>query len=101
MGKYIYGEQEQPVKPTEFTHWKVSYKSMYGGRNIVFIPADKDLDSELDKIEDDAGIIGIEKVIRHFATREGNRMTIRFDVSNPANLHNGDTDAQLSGMRLT
>lgn len=98
MGKYIYGEQEQPVKPAEFTHWRVLYKSTYGGNSIIFIPADKDLDTELDKIEDNAGIIDISEVTRTFTTRS--RLVARFEGSCHTNRQNNDTDAQLSGIYI-
>lgn len=91
------------METNTFTHYRVVYKSTYGGNNIVFIPASADLDTELDKIEDDAGIIEITKVSRKVASERTSRMISRLEASSPqsGNLQHGDTDARLSGCRLS
>ena len=86
----------------EFTHFRVVYKSIYGGRDILFIPASADLDTELDRIEDNAGIIEITKVTRNTTTNKESRLVSRLEASSPlsGNLQHGDTDARLSGLRI-
>jgi hypothetical protein len=89
------GKEKKKEKP--FTHYRVLYKSSMGGNIIVFIPKEEELESALDALDDNAGIIDISEVTRTFTTRS--RLIATFDSSRNCNMQNSDTDAQHMGLR--
>lgn len=86
------------------THYRVTGTDREGCRFVTYFPIDCDIDAELDKMFDTGEAInihGCERVVRMFTTRTPvkSRFNIIATPPNRKYLQNGDTDAQLSGIK--